>query len=185
MMSMRWNVLSSLVALSTLGCPWSTVGATSLLASDFRDGKLTGWTVTGIGTVRQSTAEHLVALELGPGASAITRLSASGYRQIVVTLAFAGSHLGPNGACIAEVSIDEGGSWLEAARLNSGEDDGATRYRNGARIGPRRTRSRSCCDCATRLTSPRHSAGQAKFVWRAIRCCQESGQRRGPIPVWH
>src|SRR5580658_9332215 len=136
MMSMRWNVLSSLVALSTLGCPWSTVGATSLLASDFRDGKLTGWTVTGIGTVRQSTAEHLVALELGPGASAITRLSASGYRQIVVTLAFAGSHLGPNGACIAEVSIDEGGSWLEAARLNSGEDDGATRYRNGARIGP-------------------------------------------------
>ena len=133
-MSQHRAALVCLLALAVLVNLWTPADATQLFAADFQDGKTTGWTAVGTGDVRLSTYNGNVSMQLRTGAVAFTSFSAHGYRQVVVTLAFAGEHLGVNGACIADLSVDAGHTWVEAARLNAGEDDGMTLHRNGARI---------------------------------------------------
>jgi Beta-lactamase len=106
--------------------------AAQLFSADFQDGKTTGWDALGVGDVRLTTYDKNISLRLAAGATAVTTFSAARYRQVVVTLAFAAEHLGATGACIADLSVDRGHTWIEAARLNSGEDDGVTLRRNGA-----------------------------------------------------
>lgn len=134
-MDSRQTAAACMLALAALLGPCSPARATQLFAADFQDGKTTGWTEAGAGDVRLSSYEGNISLQVGPGGSAFTGFSASNYRQVVVTLAFAGVHLGASGACIADLSADQGRTWIEAARLNPGEDDGLTLHRNGARIG--------------------------------------------------
>jgi hypothetical protein len=106
--------------------------AVTLFAADFQDGNTVGWTAVGAADVRLTTYHDNISLRLAPGAAAIASFSAARYRQVVVTLAFAGQHLGDTGACIADLSVDRGHSWIEAARLDPGQDDGVTLHRNGA-----------------------------------------------------
>jgi len=121
------------LALAAILLPWNEARATQLFAADFQDGKTTGWTAVGAADVRLSTYNGNISMQLSAGAVAFASFSASGYQQIVATLAFAGAHLG-TGSCIADISVDHGQKWIEAARLNPGEDDGVTLRRNGARL---------------------------------------------------
>lgn len=110
--------------------------AVALFAADFQDGTTTGWTAVGSADVRLSTYQGNVLLRLSAGAAAIASFSSAGFRQVVVTLAFGGQHLGRDGACVADLSTDRGHSWNEAARLHPGEDDGVALHRNGALLAP-------------------------------------------------
>lgn len=134
-MSLPPTTLACTLALAALAGSANSVSATQLFAADFQDGKLSGWKAAGKGDMRLTTYQGSVSLQLGAGSSALANFSASGYRQVVVTLAFAAEHLGTNDACIADLSMDAGQTWVEASRLNPGEDDGLTLHRNGARIG--------------------------------------------------
>jgi len=123
--------LLALAALLGL-CPIAQ--AAQLFAAHFQDDKITGWTTVGAGGVRLSAFNGRKSLQLDSGAAAVASFSASGYRQLIVTLGFAGLRLGARGGCLADVSADAGHTWIEAARLNPGEDDGVRFRRNGARI---------------------------------------------------
>jgi hypothetical protein len=119
-------------ALGADAPPVAPTAATTLFAADFQDGSTSAWSAVGPGDVRLSTYHDNISLQLSSGAAAIAHFSASRYRQLVVTLAFAGQHLGSTGACVADLSSDRGHTWIEAARLDPGQDDGVTLHRNGA-----------------------------------------------------
>ncbi len=110
--------------------------AVALLSFDFQDGSTSGWTALGSADVRLSREQGNISLRLSAGAAAFTRFSATGFRQVVVTLAFAGQHLGATDGCVAELSADREHSWIDAARLYPGQDDGETLHRNGALLAP-------------------------------------------------
>jgi hypothetical protein len=133
------SVAAQFAAAPTSGAPSGgaqSAAAVALFAADFQDDTTTGWTAVGSADVRLSSFQDKGSLRLSAGAAALASFSSAGYRQVVVTLAFAGQHLGSTGACVADLSTDRGHSWIEAARLHPGEDDGLTLHRNGALLAP-------------------------------------------------
>lgn len=106
-------------------------GAETLLSADFQNGSSAGWVAMGQGEVGLSTYGTNVSLRIKSDGIALTALQTSGFRDVTVTLAFAASALGADGACIADASSDGGGHWSEVYRIGAGQDDGVTLHGGG------------------------------------------------------
>lgn len=109
-----------------------TAHADTLFSDDFQDGPPERWSIVGKGDVQLTRYAGNVSMRLAGPAAAVTALSVAGFSNVRVSVALAAAGLGPQDACIVDVSVDRGATWEEVFRIGHGQDDGVTLHRGGA-----------------------------------------------------
>ena len=125
---MRW--LATAVFACALAAP--AAHADTLFSDDFQDGEPAGWSIVGDGDVQLTRYADNVSMRLAGPATAVTALSTAGYGNVRVSVALAAAGLSPQDACIVDVSVDRGATWVEVFRIGDGQDDGVTLHRGDA-----------------------------------------------------
>ena len=103
--------------------------AEPIFSDDFQDGDAQGWGAGGEGDVRVSVYAGNASLRLTERAMAFAAVTTAGYDQVRASAAFAAADLERGEACVFEVTVDDGASWLEVLRVADGQDDGVTLHR--------------------------------------------------------
>jgi len=129
---MRLAMLAVACAMACAEVPSAV--AETLFSDDFQDGESDGWRALGEGDVRLTTYAGNVSLRLSRRAEALVAVSAEGYADITVSLAFAADGLGRRESCVAEISWDDGVSWREVYRIGHAEADAVTLHRGSAQV---------------------------------------------------
>ncbi len=106
--------------------------AETLFSDDFQNGKPERWSIVGKGDVQLTRYADNVSMRLAGPAAAVTALSAAGFSNVQVSAALAAEGLRPQDACVVDVSVDRGATWVEVFRIGSGQDDGVTLHTGGA-----------------------------------------------------
>jgi CubicO group peptidase (beta-lactamase class C family) len=117
---------------AALGCALlasATAFTQPIFSDDFQDGNAEGWGSGGEGDVRLTTYAGNVALRLSEQAAAFAAITTEGYDGVTVSAAFAADNLERGEACVFEVTVDDGASWLEVLRVGDGQDDAITLHR--------------------------------------------------------
>ncbi|MBL9010167.1 MAG: hypothetical protein JNL56_03210 [Alphaproteobacteria bacterium] len=99
-----------------------------IFEDDFQDGEADGWGGSG-GDLRLTTYEGNVSLRLSANGTGVLALTTEGYVSITASAAFAAMNLSPGDVCIAEISADDGASWIPFLSLTDGQDDSVTMHR--------------------------------------------------------
>lgn len=107
----------------------SPAHAATVFSDDFQDGNFNGWTIGGTGA--SAIANYYAgnySLRLRYARTATQTISTHGFTGVSISTAIAASLLEAPDACVAEVSVNGGGSWAEVNRVADGQDDGYTLY---------------------------------------------------------
>ena len=127
---MTWPA-ATLIAL-LLAAP--AAGADTLFSDDFQDGEAQGWAAYGAGSIQLTRYDGNVSMRLAGSVAAVAGLSTAGFSDVRVSVAIAAQGLAPTDACIVDVSVDRGATWLEVYRIGHGQDDGVTLHRGGTSL---------------------------------------------------
>lgn len=122
---LRHALAAILTGLMFASCATSAAAET-IFADGFQDGDANGWGAAGDGEISLTTYQGNVSLRLDKKAIAFAAITTSGYEQVSVSGSFAASDLERDDACILDVSIDDGASWISILEVRDGQDDGVT-----------------------------------------------------------
>ncbi len=129
-------MIRALCLAATLAVTAGSACAGSLYHQDFQKGLAPEWRASGEGDVRLSFYKDNVSLKFaGHGRSGV-EVAARGFRDIVVRANIAALGLASGDGCYAEVSPDNGATWITALSVRRGQDDGVSRI-NGTFADPR------------------------------------------------
>ncbi|HEY1708713.1 MAG TPA: hypothetical protein VGG10_10655 [Rhizomicrobium sp.] len=103
--------------------------ADTIMLDDFQNYGQSNWVASGKGGVGTSAYKDNVSLRLTGGATATKTLSTEGYKDVSVTVSFAGLDLGKHGGCFADYSVDGGANWSRISRLSDADADGVTMHK--------------------------------------------------------
>ncbi|MBP2444187.1 serine hydrolase [Rhizobium leguminosarum] len=116
---------------------WATgVHAVDIYRQDFQDATAADWAASGRGDIRLSDYQGNISLKFAGHAQSLVSVEAKGLRNVIVRSKIAALGLGPADGCYAEVSPDDGATWLTALSVHKGQDSGTAQV-SGAFANPR------------------------------------------------
>ncbi len=121
---MRLRTLAA--ALAAIASLADGLHAETLYSQDFQSGQAPEWAASGRGDVRLSVYGKNVSLKFAGRSSSRVMVPTGDRRAIVVRARIAAMDLAPADACFAEVSADQGASWLTVLSVRHGQDDGVS-----------------------------------------------------------
>ncbi|MFI4935996.1 MAG: serine hydrolase domain-containing protein [Caulobacterales bacterium] len=119
----RWAAPA--MALALIAAP-AGAGAETLFSTDFQKGSAAGWAPGGQGDVRLTSYAGNVSLRLQDHAEALAEIDTKGAGAVTIKASFAAYLLGPQDACVAEYSTDEGRDWTVFLTVGKAQADGVT-----------------------------------------------------------
>ena len=92
--------------------------------SDFEEGHSDGWQLNGNVSVDGILAIGQYSLRHQKGNSSEYTVSTSGYENVKIMMHLAATSLKKNDRCSAEVSVNDGNSWMKVVEIRQGNDNG-------------------------------------------------------------
>lgn len=121
-MMMRLPLSAAVAALAILAAP---ACAAPVFVEDFESGEAADWAPSG-GDVRLTRYEGNTSMRLSGRSAVVRAVSTSGFTGVSVSAAMAAAGLGRDGHCQAEVSADDGRTWMRVLRVEAAQADGVT-----------------------------------------------------------